>query len=98
MVSQTATYSTYWCVDLGKVPDQSGYLFGGVYSNKTANPMTNEMGCPEFYYPLVMGLDLKVCVSDDYERGFRYSVPFAGTKCSAYILQRQNLKCVYYAN
>ena len=96
MVSQTATYSTYWCVDLGKVPDRSGYLFGGVYSNKTANPMTNVMGCPEFYYPLVMGLDLKVCVSDDYERGLKYSVPFAGTRYCACIPQRQDLNSAHY--
>ncbi|XP_065179679.1 macrophage-expressed gene 1 protein-like isoform X1 [Sycon ciliatum] len=77
-VSATATYQTYWCVATGKVPKQHGFLFGGVYSNSTPNPVSSGQSCPQFFIPLLMGHDLKVCVSNDYERGAAFSVPFAG--------------------
>ena len=39
--------------------------------------MTNANGCPRFFIPLYVGKDIRVCVSDDYERGGDRSVPFA---------------------
>lgn len=74
----SAVYKSYWCVAKGHVDQQSGFQFGGIYTNTIANPLTQSRGCPLYFYPLNLGLEMKVCVSDDYELGFRYSVPFAG--------------------
>lgn len=73
-----ATYHTYWCAALDQVPANSGYLFGGVYTQTAANQVTGAMNCPVYYLPLRIGRDIKVCVSDDYELGFAHSVNFAG--------------------
>ena len=73
-----ARYSTYWCVAKGQVPSNMGYLFGGLYSSKLKNPVTNDVSCPLKFYPLHFGATVQVCVSDDYELGFQRSVPFAG--------------------
>ncbi|XP_065908837.1 macrophage-expressed gene 1 protein-like [Dysidea avara] len=74
----TGHYETYWCVATGVVPDQSGFLFGGLYSSTASNPLTKAMSCPSHYYPLRFGQDTQVCVSDDYELGYHLSAPFAG--------------------
>ena len=66
----TGYYETHWCVATGVVPDQSGFLFGGLYSSTTSNPLTKAMSCPSHYYPLRFGQDAQVCVSDDYELGY----------------------------
>ena len=78
-VSQ-ATYEAYWCAALPgtEVPENSGYLFGGVYTSSTNNPVTGAKSCPHYFYPLHMGEDIQVCVSSDYEQGAENSVPFAG--------------------
>ncbi|KAK3095443.1 hypothetical protein FSP39_014737 [Pinctada imbricata] len=73
-----AFYSSYWCVARGSVPQQSGFEFGGLYTDKVPNLLTGSKSCPLFFYPLKMGESLKICVSDDFELGYRYSVPFAG--------------------
>ena len=75
-----AYYQTYWCAAIADTPinrDQ-GYLFGGYYSSKVSNPITNSMSCPRTFYPLHMGEDTKICVSTDYEQGVAYAVDFAG--------------------
>ena len=36
------------------------------------------MGCPPYFIPLKVGNYLSVCVSTEFELGFRYSVPFGG--------------------
>ncbi|XP_071951120.1 macrophage-expressed gene 1 protein-like [Antedon mediterranea] len=83
-LSSTAFYNTFWCVATGPVPADTGYLFGGVYTSTMPNPLTETQACPNTFYPLRMGSDLFVCVNDDYELGYRYSVPFAGFfSCSA---------------
>ena len=74
----------YWCVATGEVPDQSGYLFGGLYNSLAVNPLTQARSCPNYYYPLRFGEDSHVCVSDDYELGYALSAPFAGFEsCTA---------------
>jgi hypothetical protein len=79
-----AQYNAYWCVARGKVPEQSGFLFGGLFTATVSNPLTQAKTCPLYFYPLGIGSDIKICVSDDYELGFEYSVPFAGFySCSA---------------
>ncbi|XP_033744476.1 macrophage-expressed gene 1 protein-like [Pecten maximus] len=76
--SQTASYKGYWCYATGNVQAGSGYLFGGVFTNTVGNPLTGSRSCPPYFYALKLSSSLRVCVSDDYELGFRYSVPFAG--------------------
>uniref|UniRef100_A0A8D0LBG1 Macrophage-expressed gene 1 protein n=1 Tax=Sphenodon punctatus TaxID=8508 RepID=A0A8D0LBG1_SPHPU len=71
-------FSTYWCAANGQIPENSGFLFGGLFSARSANPMTNAQSCPSSYYQLKLFDQLKVCVSTDYEMGRRYSVPFGG--------------------
>lgn len=73
-----ATYETYWCVANGSVPRNSGYLFGGIYNDDFINPITQARSCPHKFYPLIFGGKMRVCVSDDYELGFKSSVPFGG--------------------
>lgn len=73
-----ARYETYWCVAKGSVPRNSGYLFGGIYNDGFINPVTQARNCPHKFYPLIFGGKMRVCVSDDYELGFKSSVPFGG--------------------
>ncbi|XP_060084847.1 macrophage-expressed gene 1 protein-like [Ylistrum balloti] len=76
--SQTASYAGYWCYSAGKVTANTGYLFGGLYTSTIGNPLTGSRSCPPYFYALKLSSTLRVCVSDDYELGFRYSLPFAG--------------------
>ncbi|XP_062974784.1 macrophage-expressed gene 1 protein [Elgaria multicarinata webbii] len=70
-------FSSYWCAAQRPVPENPGFLFGGLFSAKSSNPMTNAQSCPSTYYQLKLFDQLKVCVSSD-ERGQKYSVPFGG--------------------
>ena len=76
MVVHAATYEAFWCAH---PPDTvvPGYMFGGVYTSKSSNPVTGAMKCPMFFYPLHFGDDIEVCVSNDAQ-GIPYSVPFGG--------------------
>jgi hypothetical protein len=73
-----AEVSSYWCAASSQVPENSGILFGGVFTDKSINPMTNEPSCPTSYFPLKLFENVKVCVSLDHELGPKYSVPFGG--------------------
>ena len=75
-----ATYDTYWCAARpgADIPADSGFLFGGFYSVARPNPVTNTMGCPQYYVPLKIGNYMNLCVSRDFELGYKYSVPFGG--------------------
>lgn len=73
-----AEFRAFWCVSNGQVPENSGLLFGGLFSSKSINPMTNAQSCPASYYQLKLFGSLKVCVSQDYELGYRFLVPFGG--------------------
>ncbi len=87
--SNAAHYELYWCAATGSVPGESGYLFGGLYTDKTDNMLTQTRGCPAHFTKLTVGWDtpMYICISDDYELGFRYAVKFAG---EAFVLQRPN--------
>ena len=75
----SAQYNTYWCAaHAQEAPPKSGYLFGGVYDNIKVNPLTQDHSCPQYFYPLPVADELKVCVSDDFENGEHLSVPFGG--------------------
>uniref|UniRef100_A0A2I3G8E3 MACPF domain-containing protein n=1 Tax=Nomascus leucogenys TaxID=61853 RepID=A0A2I3G8E3_NOMLE len=73
-----AEFRAFWCVASSQVPDNSGQLFGGLFSSKSINPMTNAQSCPTGYFLLRLFENLKVWVSQDYELGSRSSVPFGG--------------------
>ncbi|XP_029016899.1 macrophage expressed 1, tandem duplicate 1 [Betta splendens] len=76
---QSARINTYWCSVSGKAPDNSGYLFGGIYSPSLLNPITNAKSCPPNFIPVKFLSDGQIiCVSNDYETGTRYAVPFGG--------------------
>ena len=75
-----AKYRAYWCAALGEVQQNSGFLFGGVFSQYGLNPVTGAMNCPNYFIPLRMAgiANVTVCVSADYELGYPYSLPFGG--------------------
>ena len=74
----SATFSAYWCSAVGTVPQNHGFLFGGLYGPMHNNPLTMAKECPSQFYKLNILDGLIVCVSDDYELGYQYSLPFAG--------------------
>ncbi|XP_046500527.1 macrophage-expressed gene 1 protein [Equus quagga] len=73
-----AEFRAFWCAATGQVPENSGLLFGGLFSGKSINPLTNAQSCPAGYIPLRLFENLKVCASQDFELGYRFSVPFGG--------------------
>ncbi len=76
---RSAHINTYWCSVDGKAPDNSGYLFGGIYSPSLLNPLTNAKSCPPNFIAVKFLSDGQmICVSNDYEAGSRFSVPFGG--------------------
>uniref|UniRef100_A0A3Q2PQA5 Macrophage-expressed gene 1 protein n=1 Tax=Fundulus heteroclitus TaxID=8078 RepID=A0A3Q2PQA5_FUNHE len=76
---QVAQVNTYWCSVNGKVPEKSGYLFGGIYDTSSQNPITKSNSCPQSFIPVKFLSDGQmICMSNDYEIGTRYSVPFGG--------------------
>ncbi|NXS14042.1 MPEG1 protein, partial [Neodrepanis coruscans] len=72
------TFSAYWCAASRPVAPNSGYLFGGLFSSRSANPITRAQSCPSGYFPLQLFGELRVCVSQDYEVGAQHAVPFGG--------------------
>ncbi|XP_041644186.1 macrophage-expressed gene 1 protein-like [Cheilinus undulatus] len=76
---RSAHINTYWCSVNGKAPDNSGYLFGGIHSHSLLNPLTNAKSCPQSFIPVKFLSDGQViCLSNDYEAGSRFAVPFGG--------------------
>ncbi|XP_038137438.1 macrophage-expressed gene 1 protein-like [Cyprinodon tularosa] len=70
---------TYWCSVNGLAPEYSGYLFGGIYGPSFLNPITRSKTCPPNFIPVKFLSDGQIiCLSNDYETGTRYSVPFGG--------------------
>lgn len=76
----SANYTSYWCraKPNSVVREDSGYLFGGLYSDKTDNFVTQSKSCPQYFNPLLIASNIRVCISDDYELGTKSSVPFGG--------------------
>uniref|UniRef100_A0A672RNP8 Macrophage-expressed gene 1 protein n=1 Tax=Sinocyclocheilus grahami TaxID=75366 RepID=A0A672RNP8_SINGR len=74
-----AKVETYWCSSTQKTPEYSGYLFGGLFRPGMQNPLTKSNNCPPNYFPQhFLSNGMMVCMSNDYEAGTRFSVPFAG--------------------
>ena len=74
----SADYSAYWCAAKEAVSDSGGYMFGGLYTQNMENVVTQTKGCPLYFTPLKILVDLTICVSDDYEQGSQFNLPFAG--------------------
>lgn len=77
--------STFWCAAKEEVPNNSGLMFGGTYSDSgIVNPVTGGKSCPHLYWPLTIGTNThggiiyKVCVSSDVDEAYQVAVPFAG--------------------
>ena len=77
-ITSVVYYETYWCVNPGQAEKNSGYLFGGYYTSAVANPFSGMQSCPRYYTPLHLGVDVYICVSNDYELGSQAAIPFAG--------------------
>ena len=75
-ITVTATYETYWCAASGHTAPDSGYIFGGVYTDHTVNMLTQSRSCPQYFISIKILDDLHVCVSDDYELAL--GIPFSG--------------------
>ncbi|XP_012790904.2 macrophage-expressed gene 1 protein-like [Sorex araneus] len=69
--SNSARLAASWCVppEVASPPAASGFLFGGLYSPGSPNPLTQTQACPDHFYPLALLEDLKVCISSDLELG-----------------------------
>ncbi|XP_073723460.1 LOW QUALITY PROTEIN: macrophage expressed 1, tandem duplicate 2 [Misgurnus anguillicaudatus] len=74
-----AEIKTYFCFTNENVPEYSGYLFGGLFGPSIQNPLTKSHGCPPNYFPQrLLPNGMMVCLSNEYEEGTQYSVPFGG--------------------
>ena len=75
--TEVASYYTFWCTPSHRDLNR-GYLFGGLYSNDIKNAITRSQTCPTHYTVLKFGSHARVCVSEDYELGREFSLPFGG--------------------
>lgn len=83
-VMSAANYQAYWCVAEGEVTSNHGYMFGGIYTSKSINPISKSMSCPNHFYAVHIGENMEVCVSSEYELAAAYAVPFGGfVSCQA---------------
>ncbi|XP_004646976.1 macrophage-expressed gene 1 protein [Octodon degus] len=73
-----AQFRAFWCAASSQDLGNLGLLFGGLFSSRSVNPLTNQQSCPAGYTILNLFETLKVCVTQDYELGHRFSIPFGG--------------------
>ncbi|XP_052419569.1 macrophage-expressed gene 1 protein [Carassius gibelio] len=90
-----AKVETYWCSSSQKIPEFSGYLFGGLFGPGMQNPLTKSNSCPPNYLTQrFLSNGMMVCMSTDYKAGTRFSVPFAGFfSCQSGNPLAKNLSC-----
>lgn len=76
----SATYTSYWCRAKPNsiVQQDSGFLFGGLYSDRINNFVTQTKSCPQYFIPMMVASNIRVCTSDDYELDGKFAVPFGG--------------------
>ena len=77
-VLSAANYQAYWCAASGDGNTAKGYLFGGLYTSKSINPVTKSMSCPGRFFALNIAGDIAVCVSDEYQLSQGYAISFGG--------------------
>lgn len=80
--SSKGVYESHWCAAKPDIElhQDTGYKFGGLFTDRISNPLTKAQSCPPKFYPLRVGTSLRVCVTDDYELGGLevMDLPFAG--------------------
>ena len=77
--TERAKHQTFWCAPSKKKRQSpTGYLFGGMYSSELNNPITRSRSCPNHYISMKLGSNAKICLSEDYELGRQFSLPFGG--------------------
>jgi hypothetical protein len=76
----SAKYTSYWCRANPNSPvhENSGFLFGGLYSDRTSNFVTQSKSCPQYFRAMIIASNIRICISDDYELGAKSAVPFGG--------------------
>ncbi|XP_011405693.1 PREDICTED: macrophage-expressed gene 1 protein-like [Amphimedon queenslandica] len=72
-----STYKAYWCYAPPGKQSDAGYMFGGLYTSKTPNPVTRTSRCPPFYDTLHFGEDINICASRD-DQAEDNAIPFGG--------------------
>ena len=73
------SFTTVWCAALPEtISSNTGVMFGGLFTSTANNPVTLDKTCPTKYYDVQILQDLHVCISTDYELGYKYSIPFGG--------------------
>ena len=75
-----STYSIYWCAAKHRgIPQETGYLFGGLYSHRAANPVTQKASCPISFLSFKLGAgDFVLCLSRDFGGQIQNAVSFGG--------------------
>ncbi|XP_055024432.2 macrophage-expressed gene 1 protein [Misgurnus anguillicaudatus] len=74
-----AIINTFWCSTTQKIPENPGYLFGGLYGPSLPNPITKSSNCPDnFFAQKLLSNGMMVCLSKDYTTRNKSSVPFGG--------------------
>ncbi len=76
--TEKVRHQTFWCAPNKKRVPNTGYLFGGIYSDDLNNPITRSKTCPNHYVSMRIGSHAKICLSEDYELGHQFSLPFGG--------------------
>jgi len=77
--TEKAKHQTFWCApSKKKTQSTKGYLFGGIYSNEINNPITRSRSCPSHFISMKLGSNAIICLSEDYELGQQFSLPFGG--------------------
>ncbi|EUB62738.1 Macrophage-expressed gene 1 protein [Echinococcus granulosus] len=81
-VHECAVTRAFWCaLDPSTETDgknELGFLFGGIYTDTTMNPITKAQSCPPYYEVQSVGRRIQLCLSTDFEMGRRYSLAFGG--------------------
>ncbi|XP_065192509.1 macrophage-expressed gene 1 protein-like [Sycon ciliatum] len=73
-----AEYDAFWCAELVNMTEDKGYAFGGLFTNTMSNLVTGSKSCPDLFYPLKIGSQVRVCVSEDHSRQTAHQVQFGG--------------------
>ena len=77
ILNSTATYTAHWCAGSNNATPNKGLLFGGMFTSKRQNAVTQNYNCPQYFYPVKL-LNMNICLSDDYELASHWSLPFGG--------------------
>ncbi|OON17086.1 hypothetical protein X801_07084, partial [Opisthorchis viverrini] len=55
-----------------------GFIFGGLYTDKEPNPLTQQYSCPEYSWPVAVGRRMRICLSSDRELSGKHAMLFGG--------------------